>query len=156
MKRLISRLLISASSILVIGCSTSMNSYEPSVYENAFFTDYVPTHISGNKFDEFTDNPFVNVVDNPTSTFSVDADGASYGIMRKSIDKGYTIEKSSVRIEEFGSLPMEHIPSAPALGHQGNGFESRRKASRKLRLLGGCLWFHVFRRQVATTEVGLE
>ena len=101
MKRLISRLLISASSILVIGCSTSMNSYEPSVYENAFFTDYVPTHISGNKFDEFTDNPFVKVADNPISTFSVDADGASYGIMRKSIDKGYTIEKSSVRIEEF-------------------------------------------------------
>ena len=102
MKKLILRLLISASTILVIGCSTSMNNYEGgALYESMYSTDNVPAHISGNKFDEFTDNPFVNVVDNPTSTFSVDADGASYGIMRKSIDKGYTIEKSSVRIEEF-------------------------------------------------------
>ena len=56
---------------------------------------------SGDQFDEFTDNPFIATSQAPVSTFSVDADGAAYGIMRKYIGRGYTVDPSSVRIEEY-------------------------------------------------------
>ena len=36
---------------------------------------------SGDQFEEFTDNPFISTSEEPTSTFSVDADGASYAYM---------------------------------------------------------------------------
>lgn len=55
----------------------------------------------GDKFDEFKDNPFVSTAEEPTSTFSVDADGASYAIMRRYVTRGYNISPASVRIEEF-------------------------------------------------------
>ena len=56
---------------------------------------------TGGQFDEFEDNPFVLTKDEPISTFSVDADGASYGIMRRMLLSGYDVPKSSVRIEEY-------------------------------------------------------
>ncbi len=37
----------------------------------------------GNRFDVVEENPFVNTKDAPVSTFSIDADGASYGIKRR-------------------------------------------------------------------------
>lgn len=60
-----------------------------------------PIYQEGNRFDEFTDNPFVKVSEQPTSTFSVDADGASYGVMRRYLNYGLAIDPASVRIEEF-------------------------------------------------------
>ena len=56
---------------------------------------------TGDQFEEFTDNPFISTSEEPTSTFSVDADGASYAYMRSYMSKGYFPDKSSVRIEEF-------------------------------------------------------
>ena len=56
---------------------------------------------SGDKFDEIKDNPFIKASENAVSTFSVDADGASYAIMRRYITGGYTLSPSAVRIEEF-------------------------------------------------------
>lgn len=63
--------------------------------------DCVPIRQDGNRFDEFADNPFVKVSEQPTSTFSVDADGASYGIMRRYLNYDLAIVPASVRIEEF-------------------------------------------------------
>ena len=37
---------------------------------------------SGDQFEEFADNPFIATSEEPTSTFSIDADGASYAYMR--------------------------------------------------------------------------
>jgi Ca-activated chloride channel family protein len=56
---------------------------------------------SGDKFEEFTDNPFVQTSMQPVSTFSVDADGASYAIIRRYLSNGYDVNPSSVRIEEL-------------------------------------------------------
>jgi len=61
---------------------------------------YVETP-SGDQFSEITDNPFVSAKENNVSTFSVDADGAAYGIMRKYTSNGWSINKSSARIEEY-------------------------------------------------------
>jgi len=56
---------------------------------------------SGDRFEEFSDNPFITTASMPTSTFSVDADGASYAVMRSYVTTGFGIDKQSVRIEEF-------------------------------------------------------
>ena len=96
-----------AMSLLATGCSTTDGEsgglfYAEGVY--AYSADGmmpVMPEASGDKFDDFTDNPFVKTADEPVSTFSVDADGASYAIMRRYLTSGYRIDPSSVRIEEF-------------------------------------------------------
>lgn len=55
----------------------------------------------GDQFDEIKDNDFIKTADEPTSTFSIDADGAAYAIMRRSIKNGSLPNRNSVRIEEY-------------------------------------------------------
>lgn len=57
--------------------------------------------MSGDRFEDFDDNPFVDVEKEPVSTFSIDADGASYAIMRRLVNEDEDIQVGSVRIEEF-------------------------------------------------------
>ena len=47
------------------------------------------------------------------STFSVDADGASYAIMRRYLARGYEVNPSSVRIEEFLNYFTFDYPHPP-------------------------------------------
>lgn len=69
-------------------------------YSGAFFAE-VPGELQpGDRFAETIDNPFMQTWQQPTSTFSVDADGASYAIMRRYVGLGYHIPANSVRIEE--------------------------------------------------------
>ncbi len=87
-------LLIIFTFIVLTGClkedggidSSDIASYEGTYNEN---------------YKEYDENPFVKVADQPISTFSVDADGASYANMRRFLYYGQTPPKASVRIEEF-------------------------------------------------------
>jgi len=47
------------------------------------------------------DNPFMKVVDNPLSTFSIDVDTASYSNVRRFINEGQLPPPGAVRIEEM-------------------------------------------------------
>jgi len=61
------------------------------------------------KFNEFVENPFVPVKDEPVSTFSVDADGGSYAHVRGIINSGRKPEKYAIRVEEFMNyFPMDY------------------------------------------------
>ena len=60
-----------------------------------------PEEPAGDRFDEIVENPFVAVAEEPQSTFSVDADGASYAYTRRCIKGGNFPMKNAVRIEEF-------------------------------------------------------
>ena len=53
------------------------------------------------KYKDYEENPFINVSEQPVSTFSVDADGGSYANMRRFLYIGQTPPKASVRIEEY-------------------------------------------------------
>ena len=56
----------------------------------------------GDKYEEFSDNPFVDASETPVSTFSVDADGASYANMRRFIMQSNSLpSQNGVRIELF-------------------------------------------------------
>lgn len=58
--------------------------------------------VSGDKYTELEENPFVNVADNPVSTFSIDADGASYANVRRFImQENQKPPKGAVRTEEL-------------------------------------------------------
>ena len=89
--------------LMTAGCAA----YDYSDYIGAFngsmyTSDFdMPTEQGGDKFDEFVDNPFVRTGDECTSTFSVDADGAAYSIMRRYVNKDWKVDCSSVRIEEY-------------------------------------------------------
>jgi Ca-activated chloride channel homolog len=48
-----------------------------------------------------TDNPFLDVTQNPLSTFSIDVDTASYSNVRRFLDSGKLPPKDAVRIEEL-------------------------------------------------------
>lgn len=95
---------LAAMSLCVVGCSTAGEdvSYEGYKLYSLAENDMIEMpEAGGDKFEDFTDNPFVKTSEEPVSTFSVDADGASYAIMRRHLADGYNIAPASVRIEEF-------------------------------------------------------
>jgi Ca-activated chloride channel family protein len=53
------------------------------------------------KYKDYEENPFIKVSEEPVSTFSIDADGASYTNMRRYLYLGQLPPKASVRIEEY-------------------------------------------------------
>ncbi len=56
---------------------------------------------AGDDYAEYKDNPFVSTAEQNVSTFSIDADGASYSNVRRYIQEGMIPSPSAVRIEEF-------------------------------------------------------
>ena len=57
---------------------------------------------SGDNYNEVVENPFIYVSEEPISTFSIDADGASYANMRRYVLQEHRLPPSSaVRTEEF-------------------------------------------------------
>nr|MBE6544921.1 DUF3520 domain-containing protein [Oscillospiraceae bacterium] len=57
--------------------------------------------LDGENYTEITENEFVNTGDSNTSYFSIDANTASYPNLRSLINKGYSIHKDAVRVEEI-------------------------------------------------------
>ncbi|MBR4215328.1 MAG: von Willebrand factor type A domain-containing protein [Bacteroidales bacterium] len=86
-------------------CSSDDDYMEGMPFESGYklesLNEVVPEDPSGDKFNDLKDNPFVKCAEQNVSTFSVDADGASYAIMRKYVNNLWKISPSSVRIEEF-------------------------------------------------------
>ena len=57
---------------------------------------------SGDKYTTQEENPFVEVSEKPVSTFSIDADGASYANVRRFIQQDRQMPpKGAVRTEEW-------------------------------------------------------
>ena len=76
------------------GCENDLN--DPGIYE-AWQDEN-----SGDHYNKLGENPFVKVSDQPISTFSVDADGASYANMRRFIQQDRQLPpQAAVRTEEF-------------------------------------------------------
>ena len=84
-----------------------------SCYYDGFMADYAPADAmarnnevempeeGGDNFDKIVENKFIKVADQPVSTFSVDADGASYAYVRRMLKEGRNINPNAVRTEEF-------------------------------------------------------
>lgn len=62
---------------------------------------YDYTDNEGESYTDYGENPFLNANEFPESTFSIDADGASFSNTRRYLMEGSLPPVSSVRIEEF-------------------------------------------------------
>lgn len=92
--------------LLVSGCSVeTMDGYYDGMASapdvSAPEMDMEQESPGGDNYSDFKDNPFVKTADENVSTFSVDADGASYANMRRYITEGVLPYGGAVRIEEF-------------------------------------------------------
>ncbi len=71
---------------------------------------------SGEGYNEIVENPFVATADEPISTFSIDADGASYSNVRRFLKSGQLPPKDAVRTEELINFFDYNYPE-PSDGH---------------------------------------
>ncbi len=119
-KNVFAKLVVAAMSVVAAGCATDGDEggvlYEPGLVEKAYYNSPDGEAGEGNRFADVAENPFVDVDKQPVSTFSVDADGASYAVMRRYLASGYSVNAASVRIEEYLNYFTFDYPS-PAAGH---------------------------------------
>ena len=96
--------IVFALSLLAIAASCAVDES----YNMDFAGEYYPSEeegayepADGDRLDEIGENPTVKASENDQTTFSVDADGAAYGYMRKMVSSGRLPQQNSVRIEEY-------------------------------------------------------
>ena len=66
----------------------------------------------GDRLSTIEENPFIKTADSAISTFSIDADGASYALMRKYLSIGQEPVKEAIRSEEFMNYFTYNYPDA--------------------------------------------
>ena len=76
-----------------------------------FFSDGTAP-VSGENYNEVVENPFVLVEEEPTSTFSIDADGASFSNSRRFINNNTLPPADAIRTEELINYFNYDYPSA--------------------------------------------
>ena len=103
MKRFYNLLAIALLSCAAVSCEKNMapDFFYPEFEAGSMPETEEPNHEGGDRFDKIEDNPFIKTSEQNVSTFSIDADGAAYGYMRKMISDGILPEPYSVRIEEY-------------------------------------------------------
>ena len=72
-----------------------------SVYGFAGGVMVAPPPRNTERYEDVDPNPVKVTADDPVSTFSVDVDTASYGVMRRYLNDGVLPPRDSVRVEEF-------------------------------------------------------
>ncbi len=73
----------------------------PAVVADARPLDIPAPDFNTEAYDRIEDNPFLEVSQNPLSTFSIDVDTASYANVRRFLQRGTLPPKDAVRIEEM-------------------------------------------------------
>ncbi len=101
MRRELTIIALGLAAMAFSGCMKDY-SYDINVLDMEFdpVSTVPPTEDAG-KFDEIVENQFISTAEQPVSTFSVDADGASYSYIKRCILEGNPFNKSVARIEEF-------------------------------------------------------
>ena len=102
-------ILFVAAALFAVSCSKGdagyYYNYGPAYEKDDAMSGYAPEASeaapSGDQFDQKPENPFVSTAETPVSSFSVDADGASYAYMRRCVQVGMNVPSYSVRIEEY-------------------------------------------------------
>lgn len=70
--------------------------------KHAFGPSGTPEHFEGDEYNKIDENPFIDVADEPISTFSIDADGASYSNVRRYLQQEDRLPPAdAVRTEEL-------------------------------------------------------
>jgi len=84
--------------ILLISCDKEdINGYS----NGSYYNDFGAVPYAGERYNDFEENPFVQVADQSVSTFSIDADGASYSNVRRFLSSNTIPPKGAIRTEEL-------------------------------------------------------
>ncbi|WP_299211657.1 VWA domain-containing protein [uncultured Dokdonia sp.] len=87
---------------LSVCCIISCTEADESFTNNSVTEDFGGAQLFGDNYGEIVENPFINTVDEATSTFSIDADGASYANVRRFIQESQQLPPANaVRTEEL-------------------------------------------------------
>jgi Ca-activated chloride channel homolog len=62
---------------------------------------FQPQQPAGDRFESFDTNPLRSALEHPVSTFSIDADTASYSFVRRALKEGVLPSRDTVRVEEM-------------------------------------------------------
>jgi len=126
-------ILIAISLLLLVSCTKE----DETSYKNADGFDLYSTTgitgtsgntqgnpaIPGDKYTELEENPFIMVTEAPVSTFSIDADGASYSNIRRFILQDHQLPpRGAVRTEEminYFDFNYDYQPSAHPISLNG-------------------------------------
>lgn len=97
--------------LIIISCSVNddfdgdltrnSKSGQYSLSSNSYSTDGFVGGSVGDRYNDFEENPFIDVIDEPISTFSIDADGASYANARRFLMDNQLPPKEAIRTEEL-------------------------------------------------------
>ena len=88
-------------SVGFISCELSDSSIDYNSGNNNY-VDFGGFNPTGDQYNEYTENPFINTAENATSTFSTDADGAAYANVRRFLQQDNAIPpKGAIRTEEL-------------------------------------------------------
>lgn len=89
--------------LLIAAVSCEDYSSEDGISSLEYYEDsYGEEILTGDEYTDYGENPFVDVSEEPISTFSIDADGASYANMRRYLmDENTNPPVASIRTEEF-------------------------------------------------------
>ncbi|MEM6631245.1 MAG: VWA domain-containing protein [Bacteroidota bacterium] len=90
--------------VLLVGCfySCEEDDIGLSNFQDSSLGHTGETNVPGDQYNEIEENPFITVIEQPISTFSTDADGASYANVRRFIQQDqYLPPKGAIRTEEL-------------------------------------------------------
>ncbi len=94
-------LLLFLSAAVLYGCSYEENDVSLSRGDNGVSGVNPSYNPEEETYAEIIENPFVETAEEPTSTFSIDADGASYSNVRRFLNDGILPPPGAVRTEEL-------------------------------------------------------
>ena len=77
--------------VILTGCYQDSSLYSPQIYDFE----------GGDQYNDFEENSFIKTSEQAISTFSIDADGASYANVRRFIQDGQLPPKGAIRTEEM-------------------------------------------------------
>lgn len=124
--------------ILFLYNCTNENDLRSFGFSEIAFSDDI--YLSGDKYNEIEENPFVQVSEQPVSTFSIDADGASYANVRRFIQQDNQLPpKGSVRTEElmnYFNLDYEYSDSTHPIALNGEVSQCPWNSDNKLIRIG--------------------
>ncbi|MDW3192128.1 MAG: VWA domain-containing protein [Cytophagales bacterium] len=94
MTRIINFACFSCLILIAAGCTLSDASLA--------YDGFDPSIAGGDRYNDFEESPFINTTEQAISTFSIDADGASYANVRRFITQDQTVPpKGAIRSEEL-------------------------------------------------------
>lgn len=111
MKQTLLKTSILVAFVTLVACQTADHN------GGSYYPDYNNNPLGGDQFTDYGENGFVDTAEQPNSTFSVDADGASYAVMRAYLNKRGTLPPpAAVRVEEMINY-FTYDYSDPEAGH---------------------------------------